>query len=324
MVHAGRQVATAEGRLVGPDAELHAHASTTCLIFDPPPGRRVVWSKLCTSNVTAQLSCHPSMCQLLGMNCNVPTDICFSFEGFSARGGATDHHSDGWGIAFFEGKGCRLFIDSKSTLESPVAELVKRYPIRSMNVIAHIRKATQGSVTLENCHPFKRELWGRYWIFAHNGDLKDFHPQLDGPFQPVGTTDSELAFCYLLEKLRREFPAGEPDSELLCAALARLSAQIGNFGEFNYLLSNGARLFARCATNLCYLVRQAPFCVAHLLDQDVTVDFSEVTTPNDRVAVIATKPLTDNEVWTVIQPGELLVFHMGEASRAETVQPWRR
>jgi predicted glutamine amidotransferase len=89
------------------------------------------------------------MCQLLGMNCNVLTDICFSFEGFSARGGVTDYHSDGWGIAFFEGKGCRLFIDAKSTLESPVAELVKRYPIRSMNVIAHIRKATQGMVALE-------------------------------------------------------------------------------------------------------------------------------------------------------------------------------
>ena len=45
------------------------------------------------------------MCQLLGMNCNVPTDICFSFTGFQARGGGTDFHADGWGIAFFEGKG---------------------------------------------------------------------------------------------------------------------------------------------------------------------------------------------------------------------------
>ncbi|MFM8005787.1 MAG: class II glutamine amidotransferase, partial [Dolichospermum sp.] len=53
------------------------------------------------------------MCQLLGMNCNVPTDICFSFEGFSARGGKTDEHSDGWGIAFFEGKGCRIFLDAE-------------------------------------------------------------------------------------------------------------------------------------------------------------------------------------------------------------------
>lgn len=34
LVHGGRQVATAEGRLVGPDGKLYAHASTTCLIFD--------------------------------------------------------------------------------------------------------------------------------------------------------------------------------------------------------------------------------------------------------------------------------------------------
>lgn len=34
LVHGGRQVATAEGRLFGPDGKLYAHASTTCLVFD--------------------------------------------------------------------------------------------------------------------------------------------------------------------------------------------------------------------------------------------------------------------------------------------------
>ena len=34
VVHAGQQVATAEGRLVGHDGRLYAHATTTCLIFD--------------------------------------------------------------------------------------------------------------------------------------------------------------------------------------------------------------------------------------------------------------------------------------------------
>lgn len=34
VIHAGRQVATAEGRIVGPDGKLYAHATTTCLIFD--------------------------------------------------------------------------------------------------------------------------------------------------------------------------------------------------------------------------------------------------------------------------------------------------
>jgi uncharacterized protein (TIGR00369 family) len=42
VIHAGRQVATAEGRLVGPDGKLYAHATTTCLIFDRvKPQRRV-------------------------------------------------------------------------------------------------------------------------------------------------------------------------------------------------------------------------------------------------------------------------------------------
>jgi predicted glutamine amidotransferase len=133
------------------------------------------------------------MCQLLGMNCNVPTDIVFSFTGFAHRGGRTDEHKDGWGIAFFEGAGVRLFVDHESAVASPVAELIKSYPIKSKNVIAHIRKATQGQVALENCHPFIRELWGRYWVFAHNGDLKEFSPTLDGAFRPVGTTTARHA-----------------------------------------------------------------------------------------------------------------------------------
>lgn len=116
------------------------------------------------------------MCQLLGMNCNTPTDIMFSFEGFRRRGGITDHHADGFGIGFFEGKGVRLFHDDKPSANSPVADLVRAYQIKSENVIAHIRKASQGQTSLANTHPFMREMWGGYWLFAHNGHLIDFSP----------------------------------------------------------------------------------------------------------------------------------------------------
>ncbi|MBI4205278.1 MAG: class II glutamine amidotransferase [Betaproteobacteria bacterium] len=251
------------------------------------------------------------MCQLLGMNCNVPTDICFSFEGFHRRGGSTDHHADGWGIAFFEGPGCRVFLDAKSAVQSPVADLVRHYPIRSMNVIAHIRKATRGVVALENTHPFVRELWGRYWIFAHNGILENFAPQISGHYQPVGTTDSELAFCYLLEVLRTQFPDRQPVLDQLFPLLREVTGKLARHGLFNYLLSNGEYLVAYCADHLSYILRHAPFTQAHLIDQDVTVDFSALTTPDDKVAVIATEPLTDNEIWTPMQPGELQVFQHG-------------
>ena len=41
VIHCGRQLATADARLVGPDGTLYAHATTTCLVFDvhhKPPG----------------------------------------------------------------------------------------------------------------------------------------------------------------------------------------------------------------------------------------------------------------------------------------------
>jgi predicted glutamine amidotransferase len=251
------------------------------------------------------------MCQLLGMNSNVPHDICFSFEGFHVRGGRTDEHRDGWGIAFFEGKGRRIFLDSRATIESPIADLVRNYPIRSTNVIAHIRKATRGKVALENTHPFSREMWGRYWIFAHNGTLKNFEPKLHGRHLPVGETDSELAFCHILESLHERFPCGMPEKSALYAALHEINAGITPFGEFNYLLSNDESLYAFCGKKLTYVLRYAPFGPVHLVDQDVTVDFSEVTTVNDKVAIIATAPLTDNESWRHIPEGQLIEFRDG-------------
>ena len=36
IIHVGARLATADGRLVGPDGKLYAHASTTCMVFDHP------------------------------------------------------------------------------------------------------------------------------------------------------------------------------------------------------------------------------------------------------------------------------------------------
>lgn len=251
------------------------------------------------------------MCQLLGMNCNTPTDIVFSFEGFSKRGGLTDHHTDGFGIGFFENKGLRLFLDNHPSAQSPVAELVKKYPIKSKNVIAHIRKASQGQTTLENTHPFQRELWGEYWLFAHNGHLQDFDLKSDSSYyQPVGNTDSERAFCHLLNRLRAQFSA-KPDENTLFAAIQEIVHQLRKFGLFNMMLANREHLFTHTSTLLHYIVRQAPFGEAHLVDDDIAIDFNQVTTPNDRVAVVATLPLTNNETWHQMAQNEFTVFHHG-------------
>ncbi|CCD30001.1 Glutamine amidotransferase class-II [Candidatus Glomeribacter gigasporarum BEG34] len=252
------------------------------------------------------------MCQLLGINCAAPTDTTFSFTGFAARGGITDHHADGWGIAFFEDRACRLFIDHQPASTSAVAEFVKRYPIKSKNIIAHIRKATKGVVRLENCHPFMRERWGRHWIFAHNGDLNGYQPVLSNLYQSVGDTDSELAFCAMMQGLYQSFPGAQPPLDELFGAVAALTRQMTDYGVFNFLLSNGQALFAYGSTHLHYIVRRWPFSTAHLIDADMTIDFAKYTTPEDCIAVIATQPLTDDEHWHAFEPGDLRMFRHGE------------
>jgi glutamine amidotransferase len=249
------------------------------------------------------------------MNCNTPTDIMFSFTGFALRGGNTDEHKDGWGIAFFEGNGVRHFVDHQAAVDSPIAALIKSYPIKSKNVIAHIRKATQGVISLENCHPFVRECWGRYWVFAHNGDLKNFEPELAGAYHPVGSTDSERAFCYLMQEMRKRFGEQAPSTAAISDFLRQICTEIAAYGTFNMTLSNGEALFVHCSTKLHYIVRQYPFTMATLSDDEIAIDFAAVTTPQDRVAIIVTEPLTCNEHWSPFLPGELKVFIDGDVVR---------
>ena len=253
------------------------------------------------------------MCELLGMECNVPTDIVFSFSGLALRGGVRGPHADGWGLALYEGRAVRTFLEPAAASNSKLAAYVRSHPIKTLLAIAHVRKRTRGPVNLANTHPFVRELWGRHFTFAHNGTVRGVRRHAVGRFHPIGTTDSEHAFCALMNHLERAFPRGYPKSpERLWRAVAKAGAEIGERGTFNFLLGDGAHLFARCATKLCYIVRKAPFKTATLADDDLCVDFSAVTTPRDRVAVIATAPLTRDEDWTIGRPGEMWVFRRGK------------
>ncbi|WP_404971436.1 class II glutamine amidotransferase [Vibrio campbellii] len=252
------------------------------------------------------------MCELLGMSANIPTDICFSFTGLMQRGGRTGPHRDGWGITFYEGKGFRTFKDPNPSCDSQIAELVQNYPIKSRAVVSHIRQANRGGVNLENTHPFTRELWGSYWTFAHNGQLTGYQDLHTGRHRPVGQTDSEMAFCWLLKQMEDKFPEPPQDMEAVFIYVAKCCDKLKEKGVFNMLLSDGEFVMTYCTNHLYWITRRAPFGKAALLDEDVEINFQEETTPNDVVSVIATQPLTGNETWHRMKPGEYGLFHVGE------------
>ncbi|TCV91552.1 class II glutamine amidotransferase [Biostraticola tofi] len=252
------------------------------------------------------------MCELLGMSANVPTDICFSFTGLVQRGGGTGPHKDGWGITFYEGLGCRTFKDPMPSIDSPIARLVQDYPIKSCAVVSHIRQANRGRVALENTHPFTRELWGRNWTFAHNGQLNGYRQLETGIYRPIGQTDSEYAFCWLLARLNDRYPKTPRHWPSVFRYIETLARELQKKGIFNMLLSDGCFVMGYCSTELHWITRRAPFGKATLLDRDVEIDFQQQTTPDDVVTVIATQPLTGNETWHQVEPGRGVLFRLGE------------
>ena len=248
------------------------------------------------------------------MSANVPTDICFSFSGLIQRGGKTGPHGDGWGIAFYEGKGCRTFHDPQASTKSEIARFLQSYPIKSRIVISHIRRANRGKVSLENTHPFTRELWGRSWTFAHNGQLRGIKKYKLSHYSPIGTTDSEHAFCWLLDQLRTRWRES-PKPAALDQAIGELCRTLAGLGIFNLLLSDSRTLYCHCSTRLASLTRRSPFGPATLLDQDMQVDFARETSPDDVVTVVATRPLTRDEVWQPVPRNGLLILRDGEIVR---------
>ncbi len=111
-----------------------------------------------------------------------------SVPGESVRG-----HRDGWGIATFrEGKPYYVGRSTNAAFRdkffSEAIETAKA--LRPPNIlIAHVRAASSGGVSIENTHPFIVE----GLVFAHNGTVKGLGSDAKG--RQKGQTDSErLAF----------------------------------------------------------------------------------------------------------------------------------
>jgi len=279
------------------------------------------------------------------MNCATPTDFKFSFLGFCRRGGITDIHSDGWGISFYQDGGLRQFYDAEPASSSELANFVSSRGIRTLNMMSHIRYATVGEVNLSNVHPFRREMWGIDFCFSHNGEvplfkqspthsLKALQEDVNGNalskpiicyYNPVGTTDSEATFCAILNALRQRFDK-LPSLPVLYDSLQKLCEEVVSWDKegtiLNFLLTcgphtlwiyswPGSRPGSKVWNGLHYTTREYPFTTSHLCDMDYTVDFSTCTSKEDRVSVIATKPLTDDEQWIELERGELVLFDQG-------------
>jgi predicted glutamine amidotransferase len=213
-----------------------------------------------------------------------------------------------------------------------LARFLGQQAIETRNMLAHIRYATSGSVDLANVHPFSREMWGIQWCFCHNGQvpLMDDNPshwlgndKTNGEpiYFPIGSTDSEALFCALLNALRAEFTDTMPSLPVLFESLQKLCQEVVDYDRqgtiLNFLLTcgphcqwvyswPGKRHGSKIWNGLHYTVRGTS---THLRDKDYSIAI--LGGSEDRVCIVATKPLTDDEEWIELKPGELILMDDG-------------
>ncbi len=254
------------------------------------------------------------MCELPGMVASHPADIVFSFTGLTLRGGMTGPHADGWGLSLYEGKFARTFLEKQPAYSSPLARFLRENPIPTQLAVAHVRRMTRGVASLQNTHPFVRVWDGRHVVFAHNGTLPHIKERKLRIESTLGDTDSEYAFCVILEELRKAYGTRYPeDPYKLGKTLYELAAELGQDGLFNFLLADGENMYAGCGDSLYTIRRQAPLGPATLVDTELRVHFNDILGPSEDVCmtVIATQPLTRDEAWQKAEPGSLTILSAG-------------
>lgn len=277
------------------------------------------------------------MCELLAMSSRFPATVRYSLEEFSRHGGLAGPHKDGWGIAHYAEGDVRLVKETLPASGSACMRFLQDHPFASPLVLAHIRRATQGAPMLRNCQPFVREMAGTMHAFAHNGDLERaglrarFAP---GTHRPLGESDSEYAFCALLERLRAPWmdAGGVPPLAERLAIVARFAAEIRELGPANFIYADGDALFAHGhrrvhedgirPPGLHVVSRRCARAGARLDAGGLSILASA---EDQEVVLLASVPLTKEPGWRPLEEGELIAAREGRivASQAAAGRPRR-
>jgi predicted glutamine amidotransferase len=261
------------------------------------------------------------MCELFCMSSRAPATVNLSLTEFARHGGATAENKDGWGLAYYSECDALVIREPRPAYDSAEMRFVRTHQIGSDMVISHIRHASVGGVALRNTQPYQRELGGYLHVFAHNGTFDDIFTRypLSGRFQPIGSTDSEYAFCLLLDRLTRLWAdRSVPDVQARAQIIRDFASELRELGPANFIYADGDTLFAHGDRRTHEDGIRPPglhYVSRHCRNERQPVDVPGLTVStapgSQDIALVASVPLTD-EQWTPFEVGQLLGLKGGE------------
>ena len=252
------------------------------------------------------------MCELLGISVDPAATMGLYLSAFRRRAPEND---SGWGVAWYEEGRSRVVKEPQRADHSAQADARAHRPTTSSLFLVHVRAATVGPVALHNTHPFSARLFGRDWVFAHNGTIRRLDGLATGGRSPLGQTDSEVAFHHLLHCLEALGP--QPKERDVEEVVREAAHELSRRGKANFVLSDGSALFAYYDGHktLHYATRQGDHLgTVRVADEDYTIDLHlpEVAS-SERAVIVASVPLSD-EPWVALEPASFLVCRDGRVA----------
>lgn len=268
------------------------------------------------------------MCRIFGFRSVIQSQVHRSLvSADNALMQQSDRHPDGWGVAYYTAGAPHVI---KSVSSAQVDHLFRRVSgiVSSETVLAHLRKATHGALTIINTHPFQHG----QWVFVHNGNISGFEglrERLLERIAPVlrryilGDTDSEVLFYLLLSHMAKRCElhrAGFPLEDLVDAIAETVDEVQELAGEICYqddgpptatfltfVLTNGTTLVAHQGGKRLHYSTYKSRCP----DRDDCPSYGpECERPTQSGFVnhllVSSEPLLGENIWDELKPHEVI------------------
>jgi len=266
------------------------------------------------------------MCRLFGFRSVIPSKVHRSLlAAENALGVQSNQHPDGWGVAFYVDGSPHVTRSPSTALGDALFHRLSGV-VSSQTVLAHVRKATQGPLTVLNCHPFQ---YGR-WVFAHNGDIPNFDARRESLLNEVapelrrfilGDTDSEVIFFLFLTLLAERGSLGaRHELDAVSAALGRTVERVralcedgqGGPALLTFMVTDGELLAAAEGGRDLYWSSYKRRCS----DRERCASLSAAceaptTTGHVNHFIVSSEPLQGENVWQPFAPGEIVAVDRG-------------
>ena len=269
------------------------------------------------------------MCRIFGFRSVLQSGVHSSLvTAENALSCQSRRHPDGWGLAYYLA-GHPHVVKSTDTAETDDLFRQVSGVVSSETVLAHVRKATHGRLSLINTHPFQH---GR-WTFAHNGNIKEFgvlrtvlEKMVPEKFRRwrLGETDSELMFQFMLSRLATKIDLEDtkPDIKLVMATLAEASQElvqvIGPLSDrevgtptenyLTFVLTNGRMMVAMQGGLTLHWSTHKKSCPERTTCASLMPLCEAAANDGDKVnhLIISSEPLQGQNVWIKMKVGEMV------------------